>query len=51
MLKGIPTFERLTTDWPEGRKFDHSLPADFPYQHTVPAVEIKKLNEILGLVA
>lgn len=49
MLKNMQTLERLQTEWPEGKQFYASLPVDFPYQHQVPAVQVKKLNELLGL--
>lgn len=51
MLVNIQTFRRLETDWPEGKPFYHSLPADFPFNHQVPAVQVKELNALLGLAA
>lgn len=51
MLKNIQTYARLESDWPEGKKFYHSLPVDFPFQHQVPAVQVKELNALLGLAA
>lgn len=49
MLKNIQTYGQLEKEWPEGKKFYRSLPADFPYQHQVPALRVKELNEMLGL--
>lgn len=51
MLKNIQTYARLESDWPEGKKFYHSLPVDFPFQHQVPALQVKELNALLGLAA
>lgn len=51
MLKGLSTFAKLEEQWPEGKKFYQSLPVDFPFQHNVPAVQIKELNAMLGIAA
>lgn len=49
MLQNMQTFARLEQDWPEGKPFYHSLPVDFPFNHNVPAVQVKELNTLLGL--
>lgn len=51
MLQSMQTYARLEADWPEGKRFYQSLPVDFPFNHQVPAVQVKELNALLGLAA
>jgi len=45
-FRTITTFEKLREIWPDGKKF---IDAEEPEQTQLPAVQIDKVNELLGL--
>jgi hypothetical protein len=49
LLKSLTTYNTLEKEWPEGKPFYGSLPGDFPGETGLPMVQIKHLNQILGI--
>jgi hypothetical protein len=51
MLKGYRTIESLRDGWPEGKAFYKNIERLIPTPPGLPAVQIVKLNEMLGIAA